>query len=160
MGREIIRFIWAHLDALVALLLAAAYLGEVYLGDTTVAGEPFVAGLDASETVAVAAGAAFLLSLALRSRMPVVPVVVAIVAAVLIGHGAGGRGDRAPARPRAGRLLGRGPGAAARAAAIGALGLGALAGVLVLRGGSVPARGPPRSPGLCWSCGPPGSLAS
>ena len=83
----VIRFIRAHLDALVASLLTAAYLGEVYLADTTVAGKPFVAGLDASEAVAVAAGAAFLLSLALRSRMPVVPLAMAMVAATLLGRG-------------------------------------------------------------------------
>jgi glucose-6-phosphate-specific signal transduction histidine kinase len=127
----------AHVDALVALLLTAAYLGEVYLADTNVAGEPFVAGLDVSETVAVAAGAAFLLSLALRSRMPVVPLALAIVAATLIGRGQ----VDAVTTLLLGLVLAAysvGAWSGGRAAVIGALGVGALTGLLVLRGGSEP----------------------
>lgn len=133
----VIRFIRAHLDALVALLLTAAYLGEVYLADTTVAGQPFVAGLEVSEAVAVAAGAAFLLSLALRSRMPVVPVVLAIVAAALIGRGQ----VDAVTTLLLGLVLAAysvGAWSGGRAAAIGALGLGTLTGLLMLRAGSGP----------------------
>ena len=133
----LIGFVRAHVDTIVALLLTAAYLVEVYLADRTVAGEPFVAGLEVSETVAVAAGAAFLLSLALRSRMPVVPLALAIVAATLIGRGQ----VDAVTTLLLGLVLAAysvGAWSGGRAAVIGALGVGALTGLLVLRGGSQP----------------------
>ena len=44
-------------------------------------------GLDVAENAAVVAGAVFLLSLALRSRMPIVPLVAAVVALTLMGRG-------------------------------------------------------------------------
>lgn len=133
----VIRFIRAHVDTLIALLLTGAYLLEVYLTDTSVAGEPLVAGLEADEVVALAAGAAFLLSLALRSRMPVVPLALAIVALSLMGQGA--------LAAMASLVLGLivtaysiGAWSGGRATAIGALGLGLLTGLLILRGGSDP----------------------
>ena len=133
----VIRFIRAHLDALVALLLTAAYLAEVYLTETVVLGEPFVAGLDIAENVAIAAGAVFLLTLALRSRMPIVPVVAAIVAVTLMGRG---QVDAVLTLALGLALAAYSVGAwsGGRAALIGALGIGALTGLLVLRGGSSP----------------------
>ena len=133
----LIRFVRAHLDAITALLLTAAYLAEVYLAETTATGAPFVAGLDVSSDVAVVTGAVFLLTLALRSRMPIVPVVAAIVAATFLGRG----------QVDAVLTLGLGLALAAysvgawsggRAAVYGALALGALTGLLVVRGGSDP----------------------
>jgi len=85
----------------------------------------------------VAAGAAFLLSLALRSRMPVVPLALAIVAATLIGRGQ----VDAVTTLLLGLVLAAysvGAWSGGRAAVIGALGVGALTGLLVLRGGSQP----------------------
>ena len=133
----VIRFVRAHLDALTALLLAAAYLGEVYLSDATVVGEPFVAGLELSENAAVLAGVVFLLTLALRSRMPIVPLAVAIVALTLMGRGQ----LEAVITLALGLALSAysvGAWSGGRAATVGALGLGALTGLLVLRGGSDP----------------------
>ena len=127
----------AHLDALLALLLTAAYLGEVYLSDAVIAGEPFIADLDVTETVAIAAGALFLLTLALRSRMPIVPVAVAIVAGTLIGRGALD-GVIALALGLALAAYSVGAWSGGRAAVYGALALGVLTGLLVLRGGSDP----------------------
>jgi len=133
----VIRFVRAHIDTIVALLLTAAYLAEVYLADATATGEPFVAGLEVTETVAVAAGAAFLLSLALRSRMPIVPLVLAVVAATLAGRGSL---DAVVTLALGLALCAYSIGAwsGGRAAVIGALGVGALTGLLVLRGGSDP----------------------
>jgi hypothetical protein len=131
----VIRFARAHLDALVALVLTAAYLGEVYLARTDVAGEPFVAGLEVEETIAVAAGAAFLLSLALRTRMPGVPLALALVAFTLLGRGA----FEATTTLVLGAALcaySVGAWSGGRAAVIGALGVGALVGLLVLRSSS------------------------
>jgi signal transduction histidine kinase len=132
-----IRFIRARIDTIVALLLTVAYLGEVYLTEVTVAGEPFVAGLDVSETVAVAAGAAFLLSLALRARMPAVPLALAFVAFTVLGRGAF---DATTTLLLGLALMAYSIGAwsGGRAATIGAFGVGALTGLLVLRGGSDP----------------------
>ena len=133
----VIRFVRAHVDALLALLLTGAYLLEVYLADASVAGEPLVAGLEADEIVALAAGAGFLLSLALRSRMPVVPVAVAIVAFTLMG-----RGELETLTSLVVGLVvaaySVGAWSGGRASAIGALALGLLTGLMVLRGGSAP----------------------
>lgn len=132
-----IRFIRAHLDALIALLLTAAYLVEVSLTDVTLPGEPFVAGAEVTEDVALAAGAVFLLTLALRSRMPIVPLAAAVVALTLMG--------RAPVDAVITLALGLalaaysvGAWSGGRAAAYGALALGALTGLLILRGSSDP----------------------
>ncbi len=132
-----IRFIRSHLDTLTALLLTAAYLAEVYLGDSTVLGEPLTAGPEVGETAAIIVGAAFLLALALRSRMPIVPLVAAIVAFTLMG--------RAQLDAVVTLLLGLalcayslGAWSGGQAATVGALGLGALTGLLVIRGGSEP----------------------
>lgn len=132
-----IRFVRAHVDALIALLLAAAYLAEIYLAETNVQGARIMAGLDVDETVATAAGAVFLLTLALRSRMPIVPLVAAIVALTLMGRGQ----IEAVLTLAAGLALAAysvGAWSGGRAALIGALGLGVLTGLLLLRGGSDP----------------------
>ncbi len=127
----------AHLDTIVALLLTAAYLLEVYRSDAVVMGESFLAGVEVSEPVAVAAGAVFLLTLALRSRMPIVPLAVAVVALTLSG-----RGDPGTVVTLAVGLglcaYSVGAWSGGRAALIGALGVGLLTGLLVLRGGSDP----------------------
>lgn len=132
-----VRSIRAHLDTLTALLLTAAYLGEVYLADTAVPGPDFVAGLEVGENEAVAAGAIFLLTLALRSRMPIVPVGAAVAAVTLMGRG--------PVDGMLTLTLGlalaaysTGAWSGGRVAAIGALAIGALTGLLVLRGASDP----------------------
>ena len=133
----VIRFVRAHLDALTALVLTAAYLVEVYLTDATVLGEPFVADLDVGETAAVAAGAVFLLTLALRSRMPIVPLVAAAVALTLMGRGQ----LDAVFTLALGLVLTTysiGAWSGGNAATIGALGVGVLTGLLVLRGGGDP----------------------
>lgn len=127
----------AHLDTLTALLLTAAYLGEVYLTEATVIGQPVVAGVDVSEDAAVAAGAIFLLTLALRSRLPIVPIGVAIVAVTLMGRGSVD-GVLTLALGLALAAYSVGAWSGGRAAVVGALGVGVLTGALVLRGGSAP----------------------
>ena len=58
-------------------VLGAVQVDAFDPGDAVVQGRPFVVGAEISETVAVAAGAVFLLTLALRSRMPIVPLAAA-----------------------------------------------------------------------------------
>jgi len=133
----VIRFIRAHLDALTALLLTLAYLAEVFANELTVRGEPFVAGVEVTEDVALASGAIFLLTLALRSRMPLVPLVVAIVALTLMGRAQ----VDAVLTLALGLVLAAysvGAWSGGRATVYGALGVGALTGLLILRGGSDP----------------------
>lgn len=133
----VIRIIRAHLDAVTALLLAAAYLIEVYLAEVAVLGEPFVVGPAVTEDMAVAVGALFLLTLALRSRMPIVPVVTAVVATTLIGRGpVDGVLTLALGLALAAYSVGAWSGG--RAAVYGALALGILTGLLTLRGGGDP----------------------
>jgi hypothetical protein len=132
----VLRFVHAHLDTLVALLLTAAYVVEVW-GSGAAVGPPFLSDLPLDEALALGAGAAFTLSLALRSRMPAVPLALAFVALALFGRGA--------IDGLTSVLLGLvlmaysvGAWSGGRAALIGALGLGALAGLAVLRAGSDP----------------------
>ena len=132
----VIRFLRAHVDSLMALLLAAAYVSEIWLAESVV-GEPIVSDLELEEALAIGAGAAFLLSLALRSRMPAVPLALAFVTLTLLGRGS--------LETLTSLLLGLvvmaysvGAWSGGRAALIGALGLGALAGLAVLRAGSAP----------------------
>ena len=129
---RIIRFLRAHVDSLIAVVLAGVFLLEVYVVDTAVAGEAFIEGLELDEAVAIAAGVAFLLSLAVRRRMPAVPLALAFVALALLGRG--------PVDATVSMLLGLilmaysvGAWSRGQAASIGALGLGALAGLVVLR---------------------------
>lgn len=128
----LIRFIRAHVDSLVAVALAAAYLVEVYLAEVPLVGESFLAELEPDETLAIVAGAAFLLSLAARNVLPILPLVLAFVAYALLGRG---EFDGLTTL-----LLGAvlaaysvGAWASGRTALIGALGVGALVGLMVLR---------------------------
>ncbi len=128
----VIRVLRAHLDVVVAVLLAAAYLAEAALSAQPVAGEPIVTSLRSDEVLALAAGSAFLLSLALRTRLPLVPLGLAFVALALAG--------RMPFAASWSLLAGVilavysvGAWASGRASQVGALGVGALAGLAVLR---------------------------
>lgn len=128
----VIRVLRAHLDAVVAVLLAAAYLVEAALSAPPVAGEPIVTGLRSDEVLVLAAGSAFLLSLALRARLPLVPLGLAFVALALAG--------RMPFAASWSLLAGVilavysvGAWAGGRAGQVGALGVGAITGLAVLR---------------------------
>lgn len=84
---RVARFLRAHLDTVVAVLLTAAFLVEVFLAERSVLGDSFVADLELDETIAIAAGAAFLLSLAARTSFPLVPLGLAYAVLVLLGQG-------------------------------------------------------------------------
>ncbi len=126
------RVLRAHLDAVVAVLLAAAYLAETALSARPVAGEPIVTGLGIDEVVVLAVASAFLLSLTFRTRLPLVPLGLAFVALALAG--------RMPFAASWSLLAGVilavysvGAWAGGRAGQVGALGVGAMAGLAVLR---------------------------
>ena len=68
-----------------AVLLTVGYFAEIALSEQPVAGESFIATLQVDETAAIAAGGVFLLSLALRTRLPLVPLAFAYVALALTG---------------------------------------------------------------------------
>lgn len=129
----VIRFVRAHVDSLVAVLLATGFLLEVYLADAAVAGEPYLDGVGFDEAVAIGATAIFLLSLAVRTRMPALPLALAFVSLALLGRGSM---DGSAALLLGLMLMAYSVGAwsGGRAGLIGALGLGALAGLTVLRG--------------------------
>lgn len=129
---RIVRFLWAHVDTAVAILLTAAYVIEVYRAEAGVVGDSFIATLGVDETLAVAVGAAFLLSLATRTRFPLLPLGLAFTALVLLGRG--------PIDGITTLLVGVvltaysvGAWAGGRVGQVGALGVGALAGLAVLR---------------------------
>jgi signal transduction histidine kinase len=131
----VIRFLRAHLDVVVALLLTAFFLTEGVLSGEPRAGEPIVATLAVDEVVVLAAGVAFLLSLALRTRLPLVPLGLAFVALGLAGR----QSLEASWSLLAGVILAAystGAWAGGRAGQVGALGVGALAGLAVLRSAS------------------------
>jgi signal transduction histidine kinase len=122
----------AHLDAVVAVVLAAAYLAEMAFGPGDLTGPPLLDSLPVEETWVVAAGLAFLLSLGLRSRLPLVPLGLAFPALALAGQLPLGP----PWSLLAGVLLtvySVGAWAGGRAGQVGALAVGALAGLLVVR---------------------------
>ena len=128
----VIRVLRAHLDAVVAVLLAAAYLAETALSARPIAGEPIVTGLGIDDVVVLSAASAFLLSLAFRTRLPLVPLGLAFVALALAG--------RMPFAASWSLLAGVilavysvGAWAGGRAGQVGALGVGAMAGLAVLR---------------------------
>jgi glucose-6-phosphate-specific signal transduction histidine kinase len=128
----VVRFLRAHLDSVIAVLLAGAFLIEAYLADSPIAGEPLVADLAVDEIVPVAASVVFLLSLALRSQMPLVPLVLGGAMLALNG--------RAQDEPLyslfAGLVLAAysvGAWAGGRTGQVGALGVGTLVGLVVLR---------------------------
>jgi signal transduction histidine kinase len=128
----IVRFLRAHLDSVLALLLTAAYVGQVYLAEVEFLGGSFVDGLELDETTAIVASVAFLLSLAVRRRLPLLPLGLAFAALVLTGQGS--------LDAIASLLLGVmlmaysvGAWAGGRSGQVGALGVGALAGLSVVR---------------------------
>ena len=128
-----IRVLQAHLDVVVAVLLAAAYLIEAAVVSHPIAGEPIISRPPRRRwRRARAAGTAFLLSLSIRTRLPLVPLGLAFVALGLAGHLA--LADSWSLL--AGVLLAVysvGAWAGGRAGQVGALGVGALAGLAVLR---------------------------
>ena len=128
----VIRFLRVHVDALVAILLAAAFLVEVYLAEAPVAGASFIEALEIDEAIAIAVGVAFLLSLATRTVLPLLPLALAFAALVALGHG--------PIDGISSLMLGLvlmtysvGAWAGGRSGQVGALGVGALVGLAVLR---------------------------
>jgi signal transduction histidine kinase len=128
----VVRFLRAHVDTLVAIVLAAAFLVEVYLADGSVTGEPLIAEVKFDETIAMGVVVAFLLSLAMRTRLPLVPLVLSFAALAVLGH--------AQVEPLysvfAGLVLATysvGAWAAGRASQVGALGVGLLTGLAVVR---------------------------
>ena len=128
----VVRFLRAHADAVVAVLLSAAFLVEVYLADGAVAGESFIATLEVDEGIAMAAGTVFLLSLALRTRFPLLPLALAFVVLALMGRGQlDGLTSLLVGLVLAAYSVGAWAGG--RAGQIGALGVGALAGLSVIR---------------------------
>ncbi len=82
----VLRFLRAHIDTLVAIVLAMAFLAEVYLAAGAVAGEPLMAGVEPDESVVLATWLAFLLSLAMRTRLPLVPLGLGLGGLALAGR--------------------------------------------------------------------------
>ncbi len=122
----------AHLDTLIAVGLAGAYVVETMLRPGSVRGEPLISSVPVADAAALAVGLLFLLSLALRSRLPLVPLGLALVAAWLAGRGS----LDASWSLLAGLLLAvysTGAWAGGRAGQVGALGVGLLVGLTVLR---------------------------
>lgn len=122
----------AHVDTLLALLLAGAFLAEVYLADGAAIGEPLLADVHIDEAVALAMVVTFLLSLAMRCRLPLVPLVLGLLALVGVGRA----GDEAFYSLLAGLLLTTysvGAWAGGRSGQVGALGVGAMLGLVTLR---------------------------
>jgi glucose-6-phosphate-specific signal transduction histidine kinase len=116
----------------VAVVLTAVFLGEVYLAERSVVGESFVATLERDEPIAIAAAAAFLLSLAVRTAYPLLPLGLAYVALVSLGQGTLDE----VATLAVGVVLTAysvGAWAGGRVGQVGALGVGGLAGLAVLR---------------------------
>jgi signal transduction histidine kinase len=122
----------AHADTLVALLLAAAFLVEGYLADGAAIGEPLLADAQIDDAVALATVVAFLLSTAMRRRLPLLPLTLGLLALVVIGRA----GDEAFYSLLAGLLLTAysvGAWAGGRSGQVGALGVGVMLGLLTIR---------------------------
>ncbi len=122
----------AHIDTLVAVALSAAFLAEVFQATESLAGPPLLAGVKPDHTVVVATWLAFLLSLAMRTRFPLVPLGLGMAGLVLAGH--------AGAEPFSSLMLGLvlaaysvGAWGAGRVGQIGALGVGVTASLVVVR---------------------------
>ncbi len=137
----VVRFLRAHIDTLVAVVLVAAFLVEIYLAEGSIVGASYIDTLEVEESIAIAVGVAFLGSLAVRRLFPLLPLALAFGALALLG-----RGDLDMLTSL---LLGLllmsysvGAWAGGRTGQIGALGVGALAGLAALRaaGGSVEPR--------------------
>lgn len=83
---RVVTFLRAHLDSVIAVLLAGAYVAETSLAEESAVGPSVFGVLETTETMALAAAVAFLLSLALRVRLPLVPLALAYVALALGGQ--------------------------------------------------------------------------
>jgi signal transduction histidine kinase len=122
----------AHLDSLLAVVLAAAFLIEAYLAQAPLIGTSFIAPLEVDETLAITVGTVFLLSLAARTGIPLLPLALAFGVFALLGRGAF---DAVTALMLGAALACYSVGAWAggRTALIGALGVGGLVGLTILR---------------------------
>lgn len=126
------RFLRAHVDAVVAILLTAAYLVEIYLAEAGFVGDAFISGLGVDEASALVVGALFLLSLSARTAFPLLPLGMAFLA--LVAFGRGSLDDMSAIL--VGVVLTAysvGAWAGGRVGQVGALGVGALAGLAALR---------------------------
>ncbi len=127
----------AHLDTLVALALAAAYLVETRVADTIPPGPPVIAGPRPEPDLVTAVVTLFLLSLAVRQSAPLLPLLLAFPALSLSGRG---EFDAVLALTLGLALTAYSVGAwsGGRSAQVGALGVGLLIGLGVLRVGDLP----------------------
>lgn len=82
----VVTFIRAHLDTVVAGGLAAVFLVEATATNRQLVGRPIVDTLQMDETIALATAVAFLLSLAVRIRWPIVPLLLAYAAWLSAGQ--------------------------------------------------------------------------
>jgi hypothetical protein len=130
-----VRFVRTHLDTVLAVALALAFGLEVYRAAGEIGGRPVIARLRLDDAVAVGLVFAFLLSLALRSRLPLFPLALAYPALAGLGS--------VELTASVALLLGLalaaysvGAWAGGRSGQVGALGVGALIGLLVLRAGT------------------------
>lgn len=128
----VVRFLRTHVDSLIAIVLAAAFLIELYLAEAPLVGESFIASLEPDEAVALGVAVAFLLSLAARTTFPLLPLALAFGTFALLGRGAF---DLSTSLMLGVALAAYSVGAWAggRSGQIGALGVGALAGLAVMR---------------------------
>lgn len=120
------------MDVVVAVLLAAAYLAEAAISARPLSGEAVVSELRVDEAVVLAAGTTFLISLAVRRRLPLLPLGLAFVALGLAGR----LSLTSSWTLLTGVILAAystGAWASGRAGQVGAFGVGALAGLAVLR---------------------------
>lgn len=128
----LLRFLRAHVDTLVALVLAAAFVAEVYRGERSAVGAPLIADVEVSERVVLTAMLAFLLSTALRRHLPLLPLGLGLLALALAGRA----GEEPLYSALAGLVLTAysvGAWSGGRAGQIGALGIGLLLGLATLR---------------------------
>jgi signal transduction histidine kinase len=131
------RLVRTHLDVLIAVSLAVVYLGWQVTAQPSGLPDVLVEGLVPDETIALATGVLFLLSLAWRTRWPLVPLALAYPALVLSGRG---RPEETPVL-LVGVLLASysvGAWSGGRVALVGALGVGGLAGLGVVRAADIP----------------------
>ncbi len=122
----------AHIDTLVAVVLSAAFLAEVYRATESLAGPPLLTGVEPDQNAVAATWLAFLLSLAIRTRFPLVPLGLGIAGLALAGH--------AGAEPFYSLMVGLllaaysvGAWGGGRVGQIGALGVGVMASLIVVR---------------------------
>jgi signal transduction histidine kinase len=134
-------FLRRHLDSLVAVALSAVFLARVALAEEPLPGKPYLdlggpftpsAAVDADQTLAIIVCTAFLLSLAARTTLPLLPLGLAFPVFVVLGRGT----LDANVVLLMGMLLAVysvGAWSGGRAALVGALGVGLLIGLAVLR---------------------------